>query len=133
MKSEPDPRLKDWRVRGNGPCCSDDDFGNTGAFRIFTGMNRKPLQVIASDGSGSDIGWEHVSVSCPDRCPTWDEMCFVKDVFWGEDEAVIQFHPPKSEYVNNHRYCLHLWKKIDEDFPLPPRQAVGIKALGTLP
>jgi hypothetical protein len=38
---------------------------NNGAFRVPGG-----LRVIASDGEG----WDHVSVSLPDRCPTWEEM-----------------------------------------------------------
>ena len=28
-------------------------------------------------------GWEHVSVSLQNRCPTWDEMCRIKDIFLG--------------------------------------------------
>jgi hypothetical protein len=54
---------------------------------------------------------EHVSVSLRKRCPTWDEMCIVKDIFWGGDELVCQFHPTKSQYVNIHPYCLHMWRK----------------------
>lgn len=69
--------------------------------------------------------WEHVSVSIPDRCPTWDEMCFVKDLFWDESETVIQFHPKRSEYVNKHEYCLHLWKPPGGDIQLPPSICVG--------
>lgn len=59
------------------------------------------------------------------RCPTWEEMCMVKDIFWGEEECVVQFHPPRSEYVNRHPYCLHLWKKIGEEYETPPKEYVG--------
>ena len=38
-----------------------------------------------------------------------------------QDECVVQFHPPKSEYVNLHPYCLHLWKKIGGTFETPPK------------
>ena len=69
--------------------------------------------------------WEHVSVSLPDRTPTWAEMCWVKNLFWGDDECVVQFHPPKSEYVNRHEYCLHMWRPVSGEFPMPPRQCVG--------
>ena len=69
--------------------------------------------------------WEHVSVSLAERCPTWDEMCAVKAIFWRDDEAVIQFHPPESEYVNCHPHCLHLWKPVGRTIPLPPPMAVG--------
>lgn len=50
----------------------------------------------------------------------WDEMCAIKDMFFGEDERVMQFHPPKSEYINNYPYCLHLWKPVDTEIPHPP-------------
>lgn len=76
---------------------------------------------IASDQEG----WEHVSVSLRARCPTWDEMCFIKDVFWDDEETVVQFHPPKSEYVNHHKFCLHLWKQIDMAVVTPPSIFVG--------
>lgn len=79
------------------------------------------IAVIASWGGG----WEHVSVSLARRCPTWEEMCMVKDIFWGEEECVVQFHPPRSEYVNRHPYCLHLWKKIGEEYETPPKEYVG--------
>ncbi|MDR1409749.1 MAG: hypothetical protein LBJ12_05730 [Oscillospiraceae bacterium] len=79
--------------------------------------------IIASWGGG----WEHVSFSHAKRCPTWDEMCEIKDIFWCDEECVVQFHPPKSEYVNNFPYCLHLWKKIGGRFETPPSIFVGLK------
>jgi len=91
-------------------------FGNNGDFLIPNPFIRKqPLRVIASDG----LGWEHVSVSLKERCPTWPEMCVVKNLFWDAEDCVIQFHPPKSDYVNNHPFCLHMWKKIGSEFELP--------------
>ena len=45
---------------------------------------------------------------------------------FGEEEAVVQIHPPKSEYVNNHQFVLHLWKPTKDALPLPPSIAVGI-------
>lgn len=81
----------------------------------------------------SDFGWEHVSVSlltkCSEpclieRCPKWEEMQFVKDKFFKEDECVVQFHPAKEDYVNNHPYVLHLWRPVDGTFPRPPKGLV---------
>lgn len=65
-------------------------------------------------------GWEHVSISKRGCTPSWDEMCFFKDLFWKEDETVVQFHPGRSSYVNMHKHCLHLWRPIDREIPLPP-------------
>lgn len=77
---------------------------------------------IASWGEG----WEHVSISLKKRCPTWEEMCFFKDIFWNDNECVIQYHPPRKNYVNCHKYCLHLWRPINEQVPMPPKILVGI-------
>jgi hypothetical protein len=55
---------------------------------------------------------DHVSVSARDGVtPTWEEMCRIKDIFFYEEEEVVQIHPPKSEYVNVVNSCLHLWKR----------------------
>lgn len=103
-----------------------DDFG---AFRV-PGPRGEDLMIIASPGDAdANIPWEHVSVSTRHRCPTWEEMCFVKDLFWDEEEPVMQLHPPKSTWINNHRFCLHLWRPRNEAIPLPPRIAVGLKEL----
>ena len=78
------------------------------------------LTVIAS----TDGEWEHVSVSLPRRCPTWEEMCFVKSLFWDAEDCVVQFHPPASSYVNFHSHCLHLWRNCSTHFPQPPAEFV---------
>lgn len=113
------------RVR-SGNFESLDSDGPNGAF--FFRIGRTDLKVIASNGEG----WEHVSVSARElngheRCPTWTEMCAIKDLFWEETECVVQFHPPRSEYVNNHAHCLHMWRPTDATLPLPPSILVGIK------
>lgn len=109
------------RIR-DGAMGSTDAIGNNGAFAIPL-KHSQIVYVIASD----QMGWNHVSVSRKDRCPTWDEMCQIKNLFWGETDWVVQYHPPKSEYVNNHPYCLHLWQPIGQAFPVPESILVGIK------
>lgn len=49
------------------------------------------------------------------RTPTWAEMCEVKDIFWSEEEMVVQIHPKKSQYVNMTE-ALHLWRPKDGDW-----------------
>lgn len=76
--------------------------------RVFlVRINEQVFKVLA--GIEPD-GWEHVSVSLPDRCPTWDEMCRVKDMFFEPEEQCIQIHPRHSEYINLSEHCLHIWK-----------------------
>ncbi len=89
----------------------------------------RPLCAIACDGELTD-GWEHVSVTIygkPTSIPSWNEMCLIKDLFWEQDAWVLQFHPPASEYVNNHEGCLHLWRQTKLPVPTPPSVLVGIK------
>lgn len=88
-----------------------------GAFLVpFEGRN---LRVIASNGEGI-VEWDHVSVSLPNRCPNWREMSHIKKIFFEEKDIVIQFHVGKSQHINVHPYCLHLWRHHTERFPLPP-------------
>lgn len=110
------------RVR-DGRHATDERFGNNGAFVVQL-KRGQTVYVIASDGEG----WEHVSVSRKDRCPTWEEMCQVKAMFWDAEDVVVQFHPRESEYVNNHPFCLHLWRKDGFEFPTPPSLLVGLRA-----
>ena len=39
----------------------------------------------------------------------------IKDIFWGDEEDVIQFFPKKSEYVNLVNNCMHLWRPRDPE------------------
>lgn len=112
-----------FRVR-TGRIASTNNFGNNGAFEVRL-LHGQTVFVIASDGAG----WEHVSVSRRDRCPTWDEMCQIKSLFWDDDDCIVQYHPPRSEYISNHPYCLHLWRQIGIEFPVPPSIFVGVKEL----
>lgn len=74
-------------------------------------------------------GWEHCSVSPSNRriTPSWDDMTMLKSIFWDDEEAVIQVHPPKSQYVNNLPNCLHLWRCYYAEMLLPPSCFVGIR------
>lgn len=98
-----------------------DDFGF-----FFLRMNGagEALRLMVSS-SCEDMPWEHVSVSHRTRCPSWEEMAWVKSLFWTDEETVVQYHPPKSEYVSYHPYCLHLWRPIGIELPRPPVIAVG--------
>lgn len=79
--------------------------------------------VVWSNGGG----WDHVSISFADRCPTWEEMCVVKRIFFNPEETVIEYHPAESEYVNDFPYCLHLWRPQEQAIPTPPYWMVGRK------
>ena len=133
MRKELHYRLRKGRVR-SGQFWSDDSHGHNGIF-LIQGPTGAELKIIASDDKEepqTSLGWEHVSVSCKNRCPNWPEMSFVKSLFWEPEETVIQFHPPESTYISNHPYCLHLWRNSLTGHALPPSILVGVKAEGEL-
>lgn len=103
-----DPRL---RIRQLGP---DGGHG-----QIFFNLARKEIFAVVVFSWGG--GWDHVSVSFRTRCPTWNEMCVVKDIFFRDDECCVEYHPAKKDYVNVHEHCLHIWKPQDAELPMPPR------------
>ncbi|HHX6016782.1 TPA: DUF7694 domain-containing protein [Escherichia coli] len=100
--------------------------GNNGMFVVpRANGSKQTLVIIASDGGD----WEHVSVSMKDRAPTWDDIAHVKRLFWEPEDAVMQLHVPESQHINNHPYCLHLWRPINKEIPLPPQFMIGIPGL----
>ncbi|WP_233868619.1 DUF7694 domain-containing protein [Paraburkholderia adhaesiva] len=96
---------------------------HNGAFHLHapTGV---VLHVIVSDGDS----WDHVSITVAGeaRCPTWEEMAWVKEQCFEADETVMQLHPARAQYVNNHPWCLHLWRPQRRTIPLPPPLLVGL-------
>jgi hypothetical protein len=125
MRKTAPPELERGRVR-QGEYASLSSDGLMGAFQL-----RGPCGgdlVILSTGPEPMEGhepWEHVSVSLKHRCPNWLEMVFVKALFFEDEETVVQFHPPRSQYVNCHPYVLHLWRPLDDHIKTPPSILVG--------
>lgn len=125
MKQAPEQ----YRLKNHPQLGSTAAYGNNGFFVIphykITGYE---LRCQISDGGG----WEHVSVTIgpigktATRCPTWEEMCFIKSVFWNDNEVVIQYHPAKDDYVSMHHFCLHLWRPTNIQLPTPDPLMVGI-------
>jgi hypothetical protein len=124
-----------YRIR-KGPLASDDSIGFCGAFSII--LNKKIsikkkyiLICIADDGcNGMPINkcFEHVSCYKHDNkkryTPSWNDMCYVKSLFWDDEDCVIQYHPSKSQYVNINPFVLHLWRPIGIEIPIPPKELV---------
>ncbi|MBC7340853.1 MAG: hypothetical protein H5U02_00100 [Clostridia bacterium] len=57
----------------------------------------------------SDAGW-HLSISHPDRYPTWDEIKEARYLLVPDNVTMAMLLPPKTEYVNVHKNCFHLWQ-----------------------
>jgi len=111
----------------DGPLASDDSYGNNGAFVFDSVEPGWLLACIAGDGAG----WEHVSARAisrnhkVSRIPTWKEMVHAKHLFWDDDDRVVQYHPPRKDYVNCHPHVLHLWRPTTVELPFPPSILVG--------
>jgi len=120
----PSKQLERYRVT-TGPLASRPADGYNGAFMV-PGPSGVVLACIVSDArhwqqSGlPGQPFEHVSVSLQARCPTWEEMNFVKRLFWRDDETVIQYHVPRDRHVNVNEHCLHLWRPTQSKIPTPP-------------
>ena len=103
-----------WRLR-TGEMGSDETAGWNGAFMVP--LEGEVWQVILSDG----MGWKHLSITNAQKrvVPTWNIMCRVKDLFYADEDWVVQFHPAKADYVNDHPYVLHLWMPLNDPLPKP--------------
>lgn len=107
---------------------------------VFVDKDKNPEAIIGIIGwvsfrdkkfTGSFIagfnegGMEHVSVSSLKKrqLPDWETMCRIKEIFWEDEEMVVQIHPKKSEYLhgvglpgNELENVLHLWRPADGDW-----------------
>lgn len=95
------------------------DLGGPDRFLLI--IPSRGLRILASAG----YGWDHVSVSCKGRCPTWDEMEWVKRQVWEAGDTAMQLHVPPSEHRNCHPYCLHMWRPHGVEIPRPPADMVA--------
>ncbi|MCQ2801019.1 MAG: hypothetical protein MJ216_03635 [Bacilli bacterium] len=100
------------------------DVGDDGFNGIYVDpVERKNYFFVFSWGGG----WEHLSVSQRNKTPSWDIMCRMKEIFWGDDEVCVEYHPKKEDYINLHPHCLHIWKEVGKEFATPPSIFVGFK------
>lgn len=82
--------------------------------KLFVRFNG--LRVIVTIAKYEDGNvWRHISMSHPNKLPSYKEMCICKKAFCGDDKKVIQVFPPKSEHVNIHEFCLHLYCNLTGD------------------
>lgn len=92
----------------------------TGAFLVPSPIDKQNMRVVAV----ADSGWDHVSVSRANRCPNWQEMEYVKRLFFKDDETAMQLHLPPSDHINCHPNVLHIWRPHDVPIPLPPKEFI---------
>lgn len=57
-----------------------------------------------------DAGKWHLSISHPNRLPNYNELKEARYKFLPDNIYAAQIFPPKSEFINLHPNCLHLWQ-----------------------
>lgn len=85
-------RAEPYRV--NWPGLESKVGDNFGAFQM-SGDDGKQMRIICAP---TDELWQHVSVSLARRCPTWNELCKVKNLFWEDDEVMNMFDDRKYNW-----------------------------------
>jgi hypothetical protein len=108
--------LNEFRVKSEFVKKQLGSYGGSGA----GAFQLKHLHVIVSTGKG----WDHVSVSCENRTPSWEEMDYIKKLFFKDNETAMQLHVPVSDHINVHPFCLHLWRPHLKKIPRPPENMV---------
>ncbi len=69
---------------------------------------------------GIVVKLHHVSISCPNRYPTWDEMKFIVYSLVPADVGMHMMLPrrdakpgTRDEYLDQHPWCLHWWETTE--------------------
>jgi hypothetical protein len=78
-----------------------------GKLRILIGQ-----QVMGDVRAGGLLRW-HMSISCADRYPTWNEIRDARYALLPDDCTMAMLLPPKTQYVNIHQNCFHLHEIIE--------------------
>lgn len=58
----------------------------------------------------NDAGRWHLSIAHSSRYPTMDEIRDARYMFIDDNLHMAMIYPPRSEYVNIHNNCFHLWE-----------------------
>ena len=62
-----------------------------------------------------EAGRWHLSISCADRDPSWDEIATARYHLIPDSVTMAMLLPPKREYVNLHDHVFHLHELKDID------------------
>lgn len=130
---------RSWREFGIGLMSDENNkriAGHmAGQFIIPGAVSKWDLFCMVHDGredDGTPIAsepWEHVSVTArlqhggykKARIPFYEEMRYVKSIFWEPHEVVMELHVAESDHVNMTDTVLHLWRPLAASIPTPPR------------
>jgi hypothetical protein len=107
---------------------SDPPWSAYGEF-IVQGPCDEKLCIVVSGADGDNTmaaRWKHVSVSTRRRVPNWQEMCFVRDLFWEPEEGLRL--PLLTRRTGN--YMRTFLISLESVLKLPPAKQRNRKLLG---
>lgn len=86
--------------------------------------------IIDCERKADERFWVHVSVSRERHVPSHGDMVRVKEVFLGIARYAYAVYPPRSEYVNIHPNCLHLWALAEGNGQALPEFSAILDGIG---
>lgn len=92
------------------------DMAGNRATRYTAEVHDSILKAILSrDPMPSGLLW-HLSVSGPNRLPSWDELKHAKYRLVHANVAMVLLFPRSNvPYMDLHQYCLHLYESTEKD------------------
>lgn len=96
-----------------------------GPARLLVCISPWDAGTMTPEALNAPPAWLHVSVSTPERCPTYDELTEVRRRFFRPTDTVLHVWPPIDEHYSLHPYCLHLWARLDGGREIPDLRGVG--------
>ena len=85
--------------------CSKEEFLKATGGQVIT-IKKGQLRVII----GVEDGKWHLSLSTASRLPIYAEMKFMRYELLPDNCYMAQIFPPKAEFINLHKFTLHLWE-----------------------
>lgn len=94
-----------------------------GTLRVLYGLS--PAE--AGDSPRWHLSIAHTGLGGPDssRYPTWDEVHEARYKFLPGNITVAMLLPPKSQYVNVHQNCFHLWQTDPDGYSVRDRKGTS--------
>jgi hypothetical protein len=93
------------RSVGGGATLTLSAWYSDDGLAVAASIDRLPHLTIKSK-----LGFLHLSISRNDRYPSWEEMVQIAEMIAGPDLDMAMIKPRRSDYVNEHPFCLHWWE-----------------------
>lgn len=83
-----------------------------------SGQMGKLRFIVSGETEQDGKRWVHLSIIKANAIPEWNELVRVRNAVLGEEALCLHIVSRRSQHVNIHPYCMHLWWCVDGD-PVP--------------